>query len=284
MTRGKAALSDAFDLAVVIPANNEETWIARCLRAVLASHGPEHAQVIVVANGCTDNTAEIARGMTSDFAARGWALVVLELMQGGKIAALNAGDGWVTAPVMAYLDADVVVGPEVLGQLAKTLRGEAPAYGSGTLHIPKPQSTLSQAYLRIYRQVPFITTGVPGCGLFAMNAAGRARWDKWPDIISDDTFARLQFTPQERHKVPGMYEWPIVEGWTALVRVRRRQNVGVTEVHERYPTLARNDDKPALGRGAMTAMALRDPLGFAAYAGVALATKLGGDTTWSRGR
>lgn len=277
-------MSDAFDLAVVIPANNEETWIARCLRAVLASHGPDHAQVIVVANGCTDNTAEIARGLTRDFAARGWALVVLELMQGGKIAALNAGDGWVTAPVTVYLDADVGVGPDVLGQLAGALRRDAPAYGSGTLHIPTPQSAISRAYLRIYEQVPFITTGVPGCGLFAVNTAGRARWGKWPDIISDDTFARLQFTPQERHKVPGVYEWPIVEGWAALVRVRRRQNVGVTEVHARYPALARNDEKPALSPGAMAAMALRDPLGFATYAGVALATKLGGDTGWSRGR
>lgn len=277
-------MSDAFDLAVVIPANNEETWIARCLRAVLASHGPDHAQVIVVANGCTDNTADVARGLTRDFAARGWALVVLELMQGSKIAALNAGDGWVTAPVTAYLDADVGVGPDVLGQLAGALRGDAPAYGSGTLHIPTPQSAISRAYLRIYEQVPFITTGVPGCGLFAVNAAGRARWGKWPDIISDDTFARLQFTPQERHKVPGVYEWPIVEGWAALVRVRRRQNVGVTEVHARYPALARNDEKPALSPGAMAAMALRDPLGFATYAGVALATKLSGDTGWSRGR
>lgn len=277
-------MSDAFDLAVVIPANNEEDWIARCLRAVLASDGPDHVQVIVVANGCSDGTADVARGLIRDFAARGWALVVLELMQGGKIAALNAGDGWVTAPVTAYLDADVVVGPEVLGQLADALRGDTPAYGSGTLHIPAPHSPLSRAYLRIYRQVPFITTGVPGCGLFAVNAAGRARWDKWPDIISDDTFARLQFTSQERHKVPGVYEWPIVEGWTALVRVRRRQNVGVTEVHERYPELARNDDKPGLSPGAMGAMALRDPLGFAAYAGVALATKLSGDRAWSRGR
>lgn len=277
-------MSERFDLAVIIPANNEEDWIARCLRAVLASRGPAHAQVIVVANGCSDATAEIARGFTRDFAARGWALVVLELVQGSKIAALNAGDGWVTAPVRVYLDADVVVDPDVLGQLAERLDHAAPAYGSGTLVVPRPATPASRAYLRIYQKVPFIAQGVPGCGLFAVNDAGRKRWGDWPDVISDDTFARLNFTGKERHKVPGRYEWPIVEGWSALVRVRRRQNVGVDEIARDYPALARNDDKPELRLMDKLAMALRDPVGFAVYGGVALATRFGKDTAWARGR
>lgn len=277
-------MSEGFELAVIIPANNEQDWIARCLGAVLASYGPAHVQVIVVANGCTDDTAETARGFTRDFAARGWALVVLELMQGSKIAALNAGDGWVTAPVRAYLDADVVVAPDVLGQLAARLARPDPAYGSGTLDVPRPETAATRAYLRIYRQVPFIATGVPGCGLFALNAAGRKRWGDWPDVISDDTFARLQFSGAERHKVDGRYLWPLVEGWSALVRVRRRQNAGVDEIARAYPALMDNDDKPGLSPGAKVSMALKDPIGFAVYAGVALATKFGKDTQWVRGR
>lgn len=277
-------MPETFDLAVIIPANNEEDWIARCLRAVLAARGPAHAQVIVVANGCVDATAEIARGFTRDFAARGWALVVLELAQGSKIAALNAGDGWVTAPVRVYLDADVVVGADVLDQLSDALDRPDPAYGSGTLNIPRPQSAASNAYLRIYKQVPFITQGVPGCGLFAVNAAGRKRWGDWPDVISDDTFARLNFSAAERHKVSGGYDWPIVEGWSALVRVRRRQNVGVDEIAREYPALAANDEKPGLGMRDKLMMALQDPVGFAVYGGVALATRFGKDMVWVRGR
>jgi len=49
-------------IAVVIPARNEEALIARCLESVLAaaaeSSVPVH--VTVVADGCTDRTAEIA--------------------------------------------------------------------------------------------------------------------------------------------------------------------------------------------------------------------------------
>ncbi len=273
-----------FALAVVIPAHDEAGWIRQCLAAVLASRGPARAQVIVVANGCRDATADLARGCAGDFAARGWRLEVLELAEGSKIAALNAGDAIVSAPVRAYLDADTEVDEAVLGQLAEQLRGPAPAYGSGRLEIAEPRSPLSRAYARIYRQVPFITRGVPGCGLFAVNAAGRARWGDWPPIISDDTFARLQFTAEERHAVPGRYRWPLVEGWRALVRVRRRQNKGVTEIRRRYPALTAHDETPPLGLGGKLRLALGDPAGFAVYAGVALATRLGGDDGWSRGR
>ena len=152
------------------------------------------------------------------------------------------------------------------------------------LEIVQPRSAVSRAYARVYRQVPFIARGVPGCGLFAVNAAGRARWADWPPIISDDTFARLHFSAAERHAVPGRYRWPLVEGWRALVRVRRRQNIGVTEIRRLYPALAANDEKPPLGAAGKLRLALNDPAGFAVYAGVALATRLGTDKGWSRGR
>lgn len=269
---------------MVIPAFNEAPWIRACLDAVAASGGPARAQVIVVANGCTDDTAGIARGCAEGFAARGWELKVLELAQGSKIAALNAADAIVQADVRAYLDADVIVDEGVLGQLTEVLRDPRPAYASGTLQIVEPATAVSRAYRRIYTQVPFIARGVPGCGLFAVNAAGRARWGDWPQIISDDTFARLHFTGSERRVVPGRYHWPLVEGWRALVKVRRRQNVGVDEIARTYPELAANDDKPALDWRQKLSMAVRDPIGFAVYGGVALATRFGGETGWSRGR
>ena len=49
--------------AVVIPAHNEEDFIGPCLRSVVRSidaYGAAHVDIIVVADGCTDNTAAIA--------------------------------------------------------------------------------------------------------------------------------------------------------------------------------------------------------------------------------
>src|SRR5690606_35650380 len=150
-----------------------------------------------------------------------------ELAQGGKPGALNAGDAAARGPMRAYLDADVTVSPPLLAQIVAVLVQAGPAYASGRVNITTRQSRVSRAYARIWRQVPFMRQGVPGCGFFAVNAVGRARWTEFPAIISDDTFVRLQFAPTERHLVQAGYDWPIAEGFGALVRVRRRQDAGV---------------------------------------------------------
>ncbi|MCH2094786.1 MAG: glycosyltransferase [Rhodobacteraceae bacterium] len=275
-------------LSVILPASNEEALIATCLDRVLDSHWPgsEPLEVIVVANGCRDATAAIARGMKDRFDQRRWHLSVLEHETGGKLAALNLGDARAAAKSLVYLDADVEVGPHLLEALRVALDSPKATYASGTVDIPRPATWASRAYARIYRQVPFMTHGVPGCGLFAVNAAGRSRWGTYPNIISDDTFVRLNFAPEERNAVPHVYRWPLVEGFGNLVRVRRRQNIGVDEVAERFPQLIRNDDKPAFPLDQKLRIALRDPVGFAVYCAVALIARstVRGQGNWDRGR
>lgn len=270
-------------LSVLVPASNEAAYIGPCLRALLASEPTGGAvEGIVIANGCTDDTAAQARALAPDFAARGWRLQVLELAQGDKIAALNAGDAAARLPQRAYLDADVRIDPSLLAQLVAALSDDAaPRYASGTPRIAPARSALTRAYARVWAQVPFNRTAAPGYGLFAVNAAGRARWDAFPRIISDDTFVRLHFAPQERVQVPAGYVWPMVEGVRALVRVRRRQDQGVAEIARRFPELMRNDEKP---RAALLPLLRADPVGFAVYAGVAMAVRLGRGQGWARGR
>ncbi|KUF10177.1 glycosyltransferase [Pseudoponticoccus marisrubri] len=286
MTEHATARDDL--ISVILPASNEAALIGDCLQALVRSDWTRDGavQVIVVANGCHDDTAGQARRQAAAFAARGWALQVIERAEGGKLAALNAGDAAARGSIRVYLDADVTVSPGLLEQLAAALDTPAPRYASGRVEIAA-QGAVSRAYARIWRRVPFMAEVVPGCGLFAVNAAGRARWDAFPgQIISDDIFARLQFRPEERVAVAAGYRWPIAEGWANLVRVRRRQNAGVDEIAARYPALAANDDKPAFPLARKLRLALADPAGFAVYAGVALAVKLSPrrDQGWSRGR
>jgi hypothetical protein len=40
-----------------------------------------------------------------------------------------------------------------------------------------------------------------GCGVYALNAAGRARIGELPELIADDGFVRASFAPGERVKV-----------------------------------------------------------------------------------
>ncbi|WP_188790981.1 glycosyltransferase [Salipiger pallidus] len=273
-------------VSVILPANNEAELIGGCLRALGRSawNDPSPVQVIVVANGCQDDTADRARAEIAAFADRGWRLQVIDRPEGGKLAALDAGDAVAAAPVRVYLDADVTVSPALLSQLHTALSTEAPRYASGTVRITA-RGPVSRAYAAVWRRVPFMASGVPGCGIFAVNAAGRARWGAFPEIISDDTFVRLNFAPEERIRVPATYDWPIAEGFANLVKVRGRQDRGVHEIEQRFPELLGNDDKPAFPLGAKLALALRNPLAFAVYSGVAFAVRrrpAGAD--WSRSR
>jgi glycosyltransferase involved in cell wall biosynthesis len=276
-------------LSLILPAHNESALVGACLRAVLVSEALEtggSVQIIVVPNGCTDDTADRAAAYADRAAAKGWSLEVIALETGGKLGALRAGDAAAMGAMRAYLDADVEIDPALLRQICDALKGDTPAYASGGVRISSAKSWITRAYARFYRQVPFMTAGVPGCGFFAMNASGHARLGDWPDIISDDTYARLSFTPEERTGVAAGYTWPLVEGFGALVRVRRRQNIGVDEITERYPALVANNDAGGFTPAALMQATLRAPFGFVIYASVSVLAKAtksrGGD--WSRGR
>ncbi|UWR23517.1 glycosyltransferase [Sulfitobacter sp. S190] len=274
-------------LSVIIPAHDEAGYIAACLEALLdsADTGAD-VEVIVVPNGCRDDTAAQAAAFADRFERKGWPLTVHVLAEGGKMGALNAADAVARHAGRVYLDADVTVTPPLLAQLAQVLDTKPARYASGTPQIAQARSAVTHAYARFWRKQPFVTDGVPGFGVFAVNAAGRARWALFPDIISDDTFVRLNFTPQERHRVAAHYTWPMIEGFGPLVRVRRRQDAGVQEIAQRFPELMANADPHGAHRVPLWRRVARAPWGFVVYAAVALAVRLPHrkQARWARGR
>ena len=279
-------------ISVIIPANNEEGYIGPCLDLMLASddipaRDGTPPQVVVVANGCTDDTVAEARSREAAFAARGWQLDVLDLAEGNKIGALNAGDAAAIHPARVYVDADIEVTPALLPQLAATLDRETPAYAGGRPGIRPAQSPVSERYARFWERLPFMAEGVPGCGVYGVNGPGRARWEDFPQVIADDSFVRHHFAPDEMHGVPARYTWPITEGLGNLVRVRRRQDRGLAEIRALYPDLAARMERTAPDTSEKLRLLARDPLGFAIYAGVALLVKtpfFRNRSRWQRGR
>lgn len=281
-------------ISVIIPAHQEADCIGECLRRLLLSEAPASAaesaatvQVIVVANGCTDATAEEARALSADFAARGWRLDVLELAEGSKIAALNAGDSAAINDLRAYIDADVHVSPGLLFALAAALSRPEPAYAAGRPRIRRAQSRVSERYARFWERLPFMAEGVPGCGVYAVNGPGRARWGRFPDVTADDIFVRYHFSPAEMHGVADEYSWPVAEGFPRLVRTRRRQDVGLAEIRRLLPEGAVRTGETAPRGAALWRLFLHDPVGFAIYAAVAVTVRtplFPNRSRWERGR
>lgn len=272
-------------LSVIVPANDEAGWIDACLTAIARSVDAA-GQVVVVANGCTDDTAARARAQAGPLATAGFDLTVLETPALGKPGALNAGDRAAVHGARVYLDADVAVSAPLLGQIAGALATDAPRLASGSPQVVRATSAVTRAYARFWTRLPFVAQGCPAFGLYAVNAAGRARWGEFPAIISDDTFVRLTFAPHERLRLPAIYTWPMVEGFGPLVRVRRRQDQGVAQIDRQFPHLRLNDATPRPGHAWLLGRALADPLAFGTYAAVSLAVRLGGrdQSDWVRGR
>src|SRR3954468_22237938 len=90
--------------SIVIAAHNESEVIESTLRSVLANRLDRPVQVIVVANGCSDDTAERARAF-------GGPVEVIETPVGNKINALNLGDRAARYFPRAFLDADCALSP-----------------------------------------------------------------------------------------------------------------------------------------------------------------------------
>ncbi|MBK5928468.1 glycosyl transferase [Rhodobaculum claviforme] len=241
--RGAAAAPCA---SITVPASTEAADIEACRGALLAQQGVAGGQhIIVVANGCHDATAALARAFEGRLAARGWQLSMIERARSRKIAALNAGDARATAGVRIHLGACRDAG-RIAGLLVALARN-AP---------PQNPVTRATAGVRLRLRLPFVAQGATGAEPFAVNAAGRTRAGLFPDVIPDDAFVRVHFRPEERHEIASGYRWPMVAGLRALVGVRRR-DAGVRRIAQRHPARMENAAKAPPGARTLPGLAMR---------------------------
>jgi Glycosyltransferase like family 2 len=120
----KGSDTDIAKLAVVVPAHNEAAAIARCVRSIAACIPPEalETEIVVIADNCTDATADFAR------AAGARVLVRSDSTRQGKGFALKfAFEVLLGEAVDAVLvvDADSMVDPDFLVESVRLFRAGA---------------------------------------------------------------------------------------------------------------------------------------------------------------
>lgn len=103
-------------ISVVIPVYNSADTLQRCLTSVAASRRPPD-ECIVVDDGCTDGSAEIARS----FGAR---VVCVPNGPTGPGNARNVGAAAATGDVLFFLDADVTAHEDTIGKVAETFESD----------------------------------------------------------------------------------------------------------------------------------------------------------------
>jgi glycosyltransferase involved in cell wall biosynthesis len=180
-------------ISVVIPAHNEEAVIRRCLHALLDRSEPGELEVIVVCNGCSDRTADLARSFSGS-------VQVIEVPEASKPLALNAGDGSASFFPRFFVDADVELEIESLRQVASLLDNSGQVLAAA----PRLRVDLSgcsrwvKSWYRLWMASSYLAEHHIGSGVFALSEAGRARFDDFPPLIADDLFVHHLFAPGER--------------------------------------------------------------------------------------
>lgn len=181
--------------SVVIAAHDEAAVIGANLDRLLADAAPGELDVVVVANGCSDDTAAVARE-------RG--VHVLDLPVPGKAGALNAGDEVATGAVRVYLDADIAVTASTVRALVAALGSPRPGGTTPLAAVPGRHLVLDgrplavRCYYAVQSRLPAARTGLYGRGMIALSAAGRARFDRFPSLLADDLYLDSLFAADER--------------------------------------------------------------------------------------
>jgi glycosyltransferase involved in cell wall biosynthesis len=181
-------------LSIVIPAHDEGPLVRRTLERMLHGAEPGEFEVVVVANGCTDDTAAQAASVPG--------VRVVELDGASKTAALNAGDEAAVSFPRAYIDADVSIDAAALRALAETLATDDPVVAAPRMVVDASAASIPvRAYYRVWAQSEYRAAGHVGSGVYAVNRAGRERWGRFPDVIADDRFVQSRFRRSERATV-----------------------------------------------------------------------------------
>jgi hypothetical protein len=182
--------------SVIVPAHNEEQVIGRCLGAILRDATPGEFDVVVVTNGCTDRTADIASSVPG--------VRVVDCPVASKPAALNVGDREARGFPRLYVDADVEVDTATVRAVAEALTTGGYELAAPTLRFDftdRPWAV--RAYYDTWQRLPYGRDDQVGTGFYGLSERGRARFGDFPDTMAEDFYVHAMVPAPARKAVPG---------------------------------------------------------------------------------
>jgi glycosyltransferase involved in cell wall biosynthesis len=260
--------------SIIIPAYNEEKRISSLLSEIGERRKEEFFEIIVVCNGCTDHTFNIANSFQKN-------IIAINEKKASKINALNIGDKTATVFPRIYLDADVWLTWESLRKLVANMQlNNALAYGITVEFDVTNSSLFVRKYYEFWFQLPYFHSGTDvGSGLYALTKPARQRFAEFPDVIADDGFVNFMFSPDEKHIVKEAKMQVFAPGnLHSLVKIKTRSFAGRLQLKRRFglKSVRSNTEMSLLSMG------LRSPsnaLGLLVYLNVQLICRLWGRAT-----
>lgn len=96
----------SFDVSIIVPVYNGGAEVRECIAALQATSRGVRTEIIVVDDGSTDSTAKVVKGL-------GVKVISLDRNYGQSVAR-NRGAQCARAPLLLFVDADVVLAPEAV--------------------------------------------------------------------------------------------------------------------------------------------------------------------------
>lgn len=219
------------NFSIIIPAYNESTLINGTLAFLLDDNCLTHIEVVVVCNGCIDNTAAKVQTFTAEYssmlAAKSVSIVILETITASKTNALNIGVEYSKYSVNVLLDADILIDGQDIQQLVfdlntRKLKAISPKiifeYSKSTFLVRQYYQVASQSYYNIDYRLS---------NVIALSASGVKQMGVLPEIIADDDYIRQRFLDQE-HAVSQncSYRFICAKTFSSLIAVLTRVERG----------------------------------------------------------
>jgi hypothetical protein len=178
--------------SIIIPAHNEANVIARTASRLARLAELKQVEVIVVCNGCTDDTERVL----ADFPY----IKVESIAERSKAAALRAGDAVAKHWPRIYLDADVEIEVSAINSLLLAMDevGGPLAVRPASRYVADDASLLVRAYYRARSRIPAVADHLWGGGVYGLSKEGHARMGQFPMVTADDYFIDGLFDPSEK--------------------------------------------------------------------------------------
>lgn len=126
-------------VSIIVPSYNEGPTLLNCINSLLAQ-SYKHAEIIIVNDGSTDNTLQVA-----DRLARRYRNIrVIDKPNGGKASALNAGIAVAYGPIVVCIDADSMFLADTVTQLVLSFQDPEVAAVGGNVKVASRRGLLAR--------------------------------------------------------------------------------------------------------------------------------------------
>lgn len=137
----KEVMTEPPFVSVIIPARNEEAFLAECLDSVLTqSYSPERVEIFVIENGSSDRTRDIALG----YANRNNRIHVVISNASHQAGAMNEGIEKARGTIMLRVDAHGHLAPNYVSEVVAAFTRHPHAVAVGGPYVPTKEGLIER--------------------------------------------------------------------------------------------------------------------------------------------